>query len=86
MKIFLTAIFALFSGVLLLRSNLTPWTLVRQAEIAELDWQIEKLQAQLAGPRSGAWMYDPNYRTALEKKTFKGAPEQSNSWQGHRTF
>ena len=49
-----------------------------KAELAELEHPPDPAPAALP-VHDGAWMRDPNYRTALEKNTILGRPEASTN-------
>src|SRR6478672_2926416 len=88
MKSLLVSLFTAVLVVVILRMDVTPWRIVNKAELAK-----QTASAQTGEPRvierrvivpvqpsadhSGAWMHDPNYRSALEKTTVAGHPENA---------
>lgn len=83
MKSLLVALATIGLGLGLLHSGVTGWRLVKEADIDALRAQASAVQQQqpqqafpgARSPGTGAWMWDPNYRTALEKTTIIGRPE-----------
>jgi hypothetical protein len=73
MRIFFGAFLAVVLFVLLLRSEVTPWRIVRAEELVR-PTQTRRVLIPVTRPtdHSGDWMRDPNYRTALEKTTVAG--------------
>lgn len=90
MKTIFALVVTVLAAIAFLRSDMSPWQLVSRADLDDLNRQIEELKHQsvvvsaAATPHTSAWMWDPNYRTALEKTTVAGAPETSKSREhGH---
>jgi hypothetical protein len=78
MKILFGAIRAVVLFVLLLRSEVTPWRIVRAEDLERPNQPTRVLiPVTRAAEPSGDWMRNPNYRTALEKTTVVGRPEQA---------
>lgn len=69
-----------------LRSEITPWRIVAKAD---LDANAAKLAEAVAvastSKKAPPWMFDPAYRTSLEKTTVIGVPESSHSRENGRT-
>jgi hypothetical protein len=67
----------------LLRTEVTPYRIVSVTELDEMKaaaQQAARAPLAVAAPtpvRDGQWMYDPKYRSALEKTTVVGVPEAS---------
>ena len=84
MKTILAVFLTIASGLVFLHSGLSSWRIVSQESLDATGKQIADLtdalnaaqQRPLAGstPHPGAWMWDANYRTALEKGTVSGKP------------
>ena len=81
MKSILSAFLAIAFFILALRAGITPWRLVTQAELDEMQEDraaasASKYAEQSASTKfSTSWRTDPKYRTPLEKTTGAGAPE-----------
>lgn len=82
MKTILTVLVTAILVVLVLRSELTPWRIVSKADLDQRR-QSSVVERRVAVPvrpaanHSGDWMHDPNYRSALEKTTIVGRPENA---------
>ena len=97
MKSILAVIVTVVAAMIFLHTDISPWRIVSQTDLDDLNKQIaglkqqqEQQQQQIVTsfqaptPHPGAWMWDPNYRTALEKTTVVGAPEIAKSREhGH---
>ena len=88
MKILGTVIVTILVVIAFLHSDFCPWRIVDRSALDELNQQVTSLNAQLAArpsvqaaaqAHSGSWMWDPSYRTALEKTTIVGVPEDAKS-------
>jgi len=79
MKTILTFLMAICLVVAYLRTDFSPWRIVSRDDLNALQQQATAVSTAaaaraVAGPRTGSWMWDPNYRTALEKPTVVGRP------------
>jgi hypothetical protein len=85
MKAIVACVLVVCFGVVLLRSDLTPWRIMSKSEIEALATTARRRAVGVALPvpgptiSSGEWMRDPKYRTALEKTTVGGTPENAAS-------
>ena len=88
MKSLFVSLFTAVLVVVVLRMDVTPWRIVNKAELANQSAStqtgeprvIERrvlVPVQASTDHSGAWMHDPNYRSALEKTTVAGHPENA---------
>ena len=85
MKILATAIIVTLLWMIFLHTDFAPWQIVSRGEIDNLHQQLEEKTAAVATvadaaaatppQHTGAWMYEPGYRSALEKTTVVGRPE-----------
>ena len=79
MRFIFTVLLTVAIGIIVLRSELTPWRIVNRADLeAKAPAVVQRTVVVPAAPRedhSGDWMHDPNYRSALEKTTLAGHPE-----------
>ena len=74
MKTLIVAIATICVVVALFQFNVLPWRIVSQQSLDELNNQIISLNQQLAAAKqvqaaatpSGAWMWDPNHKNALD--------------------
>ena len=78
MKTLLTALVTAVIFVVLLRSDLTPWRIVKKTDLDQLS-RPRVVERRVAVPiaasvdHAGDWIRDPNYRSALEKRRLSGA-------------
>ena len=83
MKTLMVAILTIVLGVAYLHTDLSPWRIVDKGALDSLNQQVADLTQQLAAAQvhtaqvahTGSWMWDPSYRTALEKTTIMGVPQ-----------
>jgi len=79
------AMFGAAATIGVLHYELTPWRVIKQE-------QLDRFQAELTAARTipvkkpGEWMFDPNYRTALEKTKIAGVTESSSMWDSRRAY
>jgi hypothetical protein len=69
MKILLAVAFGAAATLFLLYSGVTPWRIMSREEIEALELRAAAAEkrAAAAEPAKGSWMFDPRYRTALDK-------------------
>lgn len=86
MKSILLILCTIGVGVLILRSEITPWRLVRATDLQRSSAPTPEMvvrrivvPATPAQDHSGDWMHDPDYRSALERTTVVGRPETAAS-------
>ena len=88
MKSLFVSLFTAVLVVVVLRLDVTPWRIVNKAELANQTASTQTGESRVVERRvlvpvqastdhSGAWMHDPNYRSALEKTTVAGHPEDA---------
>ena len=78
MRIIGTLVLVLAALFALLRSDITPFRLMSVDELTEMKRSaVEQAYAvnPPGGTHDGAWMWDPKYRTSLEKTTEIGRPD-----------
>ena len=90
MKSLLVSLFTAVLVVVILRMDVTPWRIVNKAELEKKSEPrvIERrvlVPVQASTDHSGAWMHDPNYRSALEKTTVAGHPENAKPRDPNKT-
>jgi len=82
--------------VVILRMDVTPWRIVNKAEVANQTGSTQTGEPRVIERRvlvpvqpptdhSGAWMHDPNYRSALERTTVAGHPENAKARDPNKT-
>lgn len=91
MKIILLILCTIGIGILILRSELTPWRLVRATDLQRSNATtpatvVRRVFVPVNSGRdhSGDWMHDPNYRSALERTTVVGRPETAAARDGNK--
>ena len=96
MKSLFVSLFTAALVVVVLRMDVTPWRIVNKAELANQSAStqtgeprvIERrvlVPVQASTDHSGAWMHDPNYRSALERTTVAGHPEDAKPRDPNKT-
>ena len=84
MQFFIAALFGAAATLGLLYSEMTPWRVIKQEELDR--FQAELIAARLPVKRSGEWMFDPNYRTALERTKVGGVTESSAQYETRQAY
>ena len=96
MKSLLVSLCTAVLVVVILRMDVTPWRIVNKAEFANQSASTQTGEPRVIERRilvpvpastdhSGAWMHDPNYRSALEKTTVAGHPENAKDRDPSKT-